>query len=107
MESGIKNHLDIGSEIKWVGLLSTITRVTFIDSRPFKSDLDNLSIRKRDILSLPYENDSIKSLSCLHVAEHIGLGRYGDNLDPDGTKKPVKKWHVPWFLEVIFTFQYL
>ena len=91
MESGIKNHLDIGSEIKWVGLLSTITRVTFIDIRPFKTDLDKLSIIKGDILSLPYENDSIKSLSCLHVAEHIGLGRYGDNLDPVGTKKACKE----------------
>src|SRR3954454_19144361 len=27
------------------------------------------------------------SVSCLHVAEHIGLGRYGDPLDPDGTRK--------------------
>jgi hypothetical protein len=26
-------------------------------------------------------------LSCLHVAEHIGLGRYGDELDPYGTLK--------------------
>ena len=24
---------------------------------------------------------------CLHVAEHIGLGRYGDPLDPLGTRK--------------------
>jgi SAM-dependent methyltransferase len=26
-------------------------------------------------------------VSCLHVAEHIGLGRYGDPLDPHGTRK--------------------
>ena len=26
-------------------------------------------------------------MSCLHVAEHIGLGRYGDPLDPAGTRK--------------------
>jgi hypothetical protein len=25
--------------------------------------------------------------SGLHVAEHVGLGRYGDPLDPDGTRK--------------------
>ena len=25
-ESGVKNHVDIGSEIRWVGLLSTITK---------------------------------------------------------------------------------
>ncbi|GAG00380.1 unnamed protein product, partial [marine sediment metagenome] len=24
--------------------------------------------------------------SCLHVAEHIGLGRYGDKLNPRGTE---------------------
>ena len=24
------------------------------------------------------------SLSCLHSIEHFGLGRYGDNLDPEG-----------------------
>jgi hypothetical protein len=29
----------------------------------------------------------VSSISCLNVAEHIGLGRYGDALDPDGTKK--------------------
>jgi len=26
-------------------------------------------------------------LSCLHVIEHIGLGRYGDPIDPDGHLK--------------------
>jgi SAM-dependent methyltransferase len=33
------------------------------------------------------ETNSVQSLSCLHVAEHIGLGRYGDELDPYGTLK--------------------
>jgi hypothetical protein len=37
--SGIKNHLDVGSEIRWVRLLSTIIKTTFIDIRPFKTDL--------------------------------------------------------------------
>jgi len=36
---------------------------------------------------LPFANGSIASLSCLHVAEHIGLGRYGDPLNPHGTRK--------------------
>jgi hypothetical protein len=36
---------------------------------------------------MPYKDGSVKSLSCLHVAEHIGLGRYGDPLDPLGTEK--------------------
>jgi hypothetical protein len=47
----------------------------------------NLESKKGSILDLPYEDDSLESISCLHVAEHVGLGRYGDPLDPLGTKK--------------------
>jgi hypothetical protein len=39
------------------------------------------------VLDLPFADGSVESLSCLHVAEHVGLGRYGDPLDPDGTRK--------------------
>jgi ubiquinone/menaquinone biosynthesis C-methylase UbiE len=45
--------------------------------------LNNLNTGYADLLSLQFENDSIPSLSCMHVIEHIGLGRYGDTLDPD------------------------
>jgi len=90
-ESGVKNHIDVGSEIRWVGLLSAIAKTTFIDIRPFKTDLKNLTVKKGDILNMPFEDNSIKSLSCLHVAEHIGLGRYGDKLDPEGTKKACRE----------------
>ena len=90
-ESGVKNHIDVGSEIRWVGLLSTITKTTFIDIRPFKMDLKDLVVKKGDILNMPFEDNLVKSLSCLHVAEHIGLGRYGDKLDAGGTKKACKE----------------
>lgn len=90
-ESEAKTHVDVGSEIRWVGLLSTITKVTFIDIRPFKTDLKDLIVKKGNILNIPFEDNSVDSLSCLHVAEHIGLGRYGDELDPDGTKKACKE----------------
>jgi len=90
-ESGVENHVDVGSEIRWVGLLSTTTKVTFVDIRPFETGLKDLVVKKGDILNLPYEDNSVDSLSCLHVAEHIGLGRYGDKLDPEGTKKAYKE----------------
>ena len=80
-------HVDVGSRIDFVGFLTAVTEVTFIDIRPLLADLDNFNSRKGSILAMPYENDSVSSLSCLHVAEHIGLGRYGDSLDPFGTKK--------------------
>ena len=38
-------------------------------------------------MKLPYPDNWVNSLSCLHVIEHIGLGRYGDPIDPDGFSK--------------------
>ena len=90
-KSGVESHIDVGSEIRWVGLLSTITKVTFIDIRLFKTELKELTVKKGNILNMPFEDETVDSLSCLHVAEHIGLGRYGDELDPDGTKKACKE----------------
>lgn len=81
-------HVDVGSDVDFVGLLSAITKVHFVDIRPMQvNNLPNLESRRGSILELPYESDSLTSISCLHVAEHIGLGRYGDPLDPRGTRK--------------------
>jgi len=85
--NGFRKHVDVGSEIGLIGVLSTVKEVTFIDIRPFETDLRNLTVRKGSILHLPFEDGTVDSLSSLHVAEHIGLGRYGDELDPEGTRK--------------------
>jgi hypothetical protein len=84
-------HVDVGSRIDFVGFLTAITHVTFIDIRPLTANLDNFNSRKGSILAMPYKDNSVHSLSCLHVAEHIGLGRYGDPLDPLGTKKSCRE----------------
>lgn len=89
--SPVKKHIDIGSRVIFVGLLTVIKEVEFIDIRPLKAKLNNFNSINGNILSIPYPNNSIKSLSCLHVAEHIGLGRYGDTLDPLGTYKATKE----------------
>jgi SAM-dependent methyltransferase len=89
--SGVGEHIDVGSLASFVGLLSTIVKVTFIDIRPLKVDLDNFDSRAGTILDLPLADDSVASISCLHVAEHIGLGRYGDPLDSQGTRKACKE----------------
>ncbi|MFZ2831633.1 MAG: DUF268 domain-containing protein, partial [Minisyncoccia bacterium] len=31
--------------------------------------------------------NSVESLSCMHTVEHVGLGRYGDTIDPEGDIK--------------------
>lgn len=90
-ESGAKTHVDVGSKVDYVGFLSAITKTTFIDIRPLVTDLTNLESKSGSILAMPYPDNSIPSLSCLHVAEHIGLGRYGDPLDPLGTIKACKE----------------
>jgi len=80
-------HVDVGSKVDYVGFLTAVTNVTFIDIRPLEARLDNLKNLAGTILAMPYPDASVPSLSCLHVAEHIGLGRYGDPLDPLGTAK--------------------
>jgi len=90
-ESKVNEHIDVGSNTLFLGMLSAVTKITFIDIRPFYNNLENLEYKKGDILHLPYEDNSVQSLSCLHTIEHIGLGRFGDKLDPDGSKKAIKE----------------
>ena len=80
-------HVDIGSQTMFVNLLSAVLPVDFVDYRPLRAHIEGLTNHSGDILSLPFAGGSIQSLSCLHVAEHIGLGRYGDPLNPDGTRQ--------------------
>ena len=91
LASGVISHIDIGSQVDFAGLLSVITSVTFFDIRPLKVKLNNFTSIRASILSLPCGDKSVHSLSCLHVAEHVGLGRYGDPLDPQGTHKACRE----------------
>jgi len=86
-ESRVAAHIDVASRIEFAGMLAAVTHVTFIDIRPAMVALKGFESRKGTIIDLPLPNASVASLSCLHVAEHIGLGRYGDPLDPLGTRK--------------------
>jgi len=91
LQTKTPEHTDIGSSVSFVGILSSITKVTFIDIRPIEVNLNNFQSKKGSVLAIPFKDDSIFSLSCLHVAEHIGLGRYGDPLDPLGTQKACRE----------------
>jgi SAM-dependent methyltransferase len=82
-----ERHVDVGSRVDYVGFLTTVCEVLFIDIRPLAAELDRLESVAGSILALPLVERSTPSLSCLHVAEHIGLGRYGDALDPLGTRR--------------------
>ncbi len=82
-------HIDIGSHHKYVALLSKIVPLTMVDIRPLSLALDTIHFKEGSILNLPYESESVASISSLCVIEHIGLGRYGDPLDPEGSEKAI------------------
>ncbi len=79
-------HVDVASQINMIGPLSAFVETEFIDFRPLETTLPGLSSRAGTILALPFTDRSVSSLSSLHVIEHIGLGRYGDPLDPNGSR---------------------
>jgi len=90
-ESGVAAHVDIASEVNFVGLLTTVTNVTFVDIRPLFLEIPNYRGIGGSITALPFGSESVDSLSCLHVIEHIGLGRYGDPIDPLGPEKACRE----------------
>lgn len=82
-------HVDVGSRVELPCFLTTISDVTFVDIRPLEAEIERLTPIAGSVLDMPFADRSLKSLSCLHVAEHIGLGRYGDPLDPHGTRRAI------------------
>ena len=86
-ESKLHQHVDVGSSVLTMSVLSAWVDTVFVDYRPLRVSLPGLSSVAGDILQLPFTDNSLYSLSCLHVIEHIGLGRYGDPIDPQGSIK--------------------
>lgn len=84
---GPARHIDISSYLHFATDISAFIPTDFYDYRPADIELSNLTCRHADVTDLPFDHQSVESLSCMHVIEHIGLGRYGDPLDPDGDIK--------------------
>lgn len=84
-------HVDISSSLYFSSIVSAFVPVKFYDYRPAKLNLSGVVSDKADLLNLPFEDNSIRSLSCMHTVEHVGLGRYGDKIDADGDIKAIKE----------------
>lgn len=82
-------HIDISSSLYFCSMVSAFIPVKFYDYRSAKINLSNLTSDHADITALPFEDNSIQSLSSMHTVEHIGLGRYGDPIDPNGDLKAI------------------
>ena len=84
-----KEHIDISSSLYFCSIVSAFLPIKFYDYRPADLTLSGLSSREGDLMALPFANNSVETISCMHVIEHIGLGRYGDPLDPNGDVKAI------------------
>ncbi len=83
-------HYDIGSRVDgFIGhLLSAGQRVVLLDIRPLNIEIDGLEFKQTDATSLKeIEDGSIESISSLHAIEHFGLGRYGDEINPNAWRE--------------------
>lgn len=78
-------HVDVGSRIDgFISHLLTFMPVEVVDIRPLQSAIPGLTFVQSDATALAeFADGSVASVSALHSAEHFGLGRYGDPIDPD------------------------
>ncbi len=82
---GVARHVDIASRLDgFVAHVLPFAEVEYVDIRAVDAEVPGLVSRIGSVVALPYDDQSVHSLSCLHVIEHIGLGRYGDPIDPEG-----------------------
>ncbi len=90
-ETKPETHTDIASSLYFSAIVSAFVPTTFYDYRPAKLELQNLTSERADLTQLPFPDNSVKSLSCMHTVEHVGLGRYGDPVDPEGDIKAARE----------------
>lgn len=86
-----EKHTDISSSLYFSGIVSAFVPVDFYDYRPAELKLSNLTSKHADLTKLQFTTNSINSLSCMHTIEHIGLGRYGDPIDPQADITAIKE----------------
>jgi hypothetical protein len=91
-----RRHIDVGSRIDGFGAhVAAFRKIEILDIRPLPdTGHSNISFLAGDLMkSSPNREGITDSLSCLHVLEHFGLGRYGDPIDPTG--------HIKGFVNLI------
>lgn len=84
-------HVDFSSILYFGTMLSAFIPVRFYDYRPADLHLSNWKGGFADLCKLDIADHSFPSVSCMHTIEHIGLGRYGDKIDPKGDIKAIQE----------------
>lgn len=88
-ENNPRVHYDIGSRLDgFIAHLLVFREVYYIDVRPLPYNIRGLHFIQGNASELEgIADESVESLSCFHALEHFGLGRYGDEIDPNAYKK--------------------
>lgn len=94
--------LEIGcAEADWLGPMHTERpdlALRGIDVRALMFPHDGVTILQGDVLTHDFEPDSLDVVVLVSALEHIGLGHYGDPLDPAGDDRclgRVHRWLAP------------
>lgn len=92
IQTNPRRHIDVGSRIDgFIAHLACVRHVEVFDIRPLNINIDNVTFQQWDVTKPSVKLDSIcDCVTCLHTLEHIGLGRYGDNINPDGWEEGLK-----------------
>jgi SAM-dependent methyltransferase len=86
-----KEHVDFSSFHYLSTICSAFLPIRFYDYHDFGIYLKCLDTGAADLTRLQFPDGAFKSVSCLHAVEHIGLGRYGDPLDPQGDVRAMQE----------------
>lgn len=86
-----KVHHDFSSILSFSTVISAFIPTVFHDFRKAEINIDNFNSLADDLTNLKIKSNSLESVSCMHVIEHIGLGRYGDPIDPEGDIKAIEE----------------
>ena len=85
-------HYDFASDLRFVTMVSSNIKIIQYNLSIPTVNLDNLEFRTTNLIKMEnIKSNSLNSVSCMHVVEHVGLGRYGDDINPEGDKEAIKE----------------
>ena len=92
VNGGFDNILDVGSRIDgFVSSVAIFQKINVIDIRPAKINIKNIEFIQSDLFNTNLELEQWDCVSCLHTIEHVGLGRYGDPINPYSREEFIKR----------------
>lgn len=78
-------HYDFSSDLRFITMASAYNKIVQYNLNIPTIKLSNLSFKKTNLINMQnIRNNSLNSISCMHVIEHVGLGRYGDPINVNG-----------------------